>query len=572
MEVLRAAGFAAALVLLGLPGALAHGPVSAFEPTSLAAPGALFSVEAAVHARAPGPGAAGTAMFRAGDYDVQFMCPTVARNQADAPVCPSYLVDAEDVLGQPVLVVDPHHPGFMAFNALHGGPGPDVPGSSAPPSSTARDNAIHQPHTTFQSRDAGGRWDDNRYYARLDDADRIWGVDNAMGADEEGDLTIVSVYAVENGDERSYKATLHTAGRAAKPVDYDRDYVVRGTLVPGASMHDAHVVSFGATQSIVAMWLEGEGQATQLRFMARAQGSPWSEPTEAIDFCDAISNPISQANRLMLLCRISPGADVAGVADGSIQLVAIDDEWQVSILSEAPLRGTNNLRLADASATVAGGVVAAGGSLDSGKARVQVAFGVVGGKWAPVRDYRDSFSDPDETRALVAARVNALAYLATSGTVHMILAEEYDGLQDPDGSPFRKVYGVVHGGGRLLGTWSLGYGDPASRVLFPAHVAGLDAGVYDDPKDSIVIHETASGDQRAFIAYGDHGVVRYAELLEIQPTPPAFPPITPASPIPAPLAGVNPAVVAAVAGVLSTAAVARMAAAKKKKTAEAPSL
>ncbi len=557
------------VVMLLAPTALAHGVVSPFEPDAQAAP---FGPELFVAAR-PADQAAASAAYRAGDYDLRFMCPSVARGQAEAPACPSYLIDAEDVLGQPVLVVDGKHPGFLAFNALHGGPGPELPGSSPAPSMAARDNEVHQPHTTFQSRDGGAFWDDNRYYARLDAADRIWGVDNAMGADRNGDLTIVSVYAVENSGDRTYKATITTGGRASQPVDYDRDYVVRDTLESGAVMHDAHVAGFAAADATVALWLEGFGRETALRFLARSADGPWREPLENADVCDAISNPIAQSSRLFFLCRIAPSAGGTGLTQGQVHMAAIDTDWHFEILDAIPLRGTANLHLADASLSVDGGVVAAGAGIEGGKPRVQVAFGVVGGNWAPARDYRAAFMDPEQgARTLVSLRINALAYMATSGTVHMILAQEFDAAADPDGSPFYKSYGVVHAGGRLLGSWDLGYGDPASRVLFPPHVAGLDAGVYDDAKDSIVVHATPSGDQRLFIAFGDHGVVRYAEVLELQPTPPAFPPITPASPIPVPLAGVNPALVAAVAGVLSTAAVARMAAAKKKKTAEAPSL
>ncbi len=566
-------GLLALAALLMAPSTIGHGLVEPLAPARPFVP-TQFGAEAVVSAaHAPGATADTWPASRAGDYDVRFVCPAVVRNSAEAPACPSYLVDAEDVLGAPVLVVDPKHPGFLAFNALHGGPGPEVPGGTPAPSATARDNAVHQPHTTFQSRDGGALWDDNRYYARLDEADRIWGVDNAMGADDEGRLTIVSVYAVEDAGEISYKATITSSGRASQPVDYDRDYVVRGTQAPGAVMRDAHVVGFPAADAMVAMWLEGTGKETALRFLARVGGGAWTEPLGELKACTSISNPVVQGSRLLFLCQVIPGT-VDG-ARGGIQMATVhvvDDVWQVDVSDAVPLRAVDNMKLADASLAAPGGVVAAAGRADDGKAHVEVAFGVVGGKWAPVRDYRDAFGSGEAGRTLLGVRVNALAFLATSGTVHMIIAETYSAPDGPEGSPFRKSYGVVHGGGRLLGSWSLGYGDPASRVLFPAHVAGLDAGVYDDAKDSIVVHQTPSGDQRAFIAFGDHGVVRYAEILELQPTPPAFPPISPASPVPVPLAGANPAIVAAVAGVLSTAAVARMAAAKKKKTAEAPSL
>ena len=107
---------------------------------------------------------------------------------------------------------------------------------------------------------------------------------------------------------------------------------------------------------------------------------------------------------------------------------------------------------------------------------------------------------------------------------------------------------------------------------FPVSTQGVGEDIFQDLHDDILVWTDPEGRGREFVAFGDYGFVRFAEVGEENAIPFAFPPTVGTPPIPAPTAGINPAVVGAVAGSLAMAMAARMALAKKKRTAEAPSL
>jgi len=136
-------------------------------------------------------------------------------------------------------------------------------------------------------------------------------------------------------------------------------------------------------------------------------------------------------------------------------------------------------------------------------------------------------------------------------------------------SPFFKTYGVAHASGHFLGAFPFGYGDPQARATYAARTQGAGDGVFADRHDDIVVLPGRGAD-RIFMAVGDHGYVRYAEVVEEQPTVPIAPLGAAPPPIPAAAPTVNPALVGAVAGALSLSVVGRMAASRNKKTAEAP--
>jgi hypothetical protein len=159
----------------------------------------------------------------------------------------------------------------------------------------------------------------------------------------------------------------------------------------------------------------------------------------------------------------------------------------------------------------------------------------------------------------------------TSGTAHFLYSERYAS-QAASGptAEFTKVYSAVQADGRYLGSWGVGYGDPQANSNVPAIYQGTSSSVFDDAHDSIVAVNGKHGGERLFVAFGDHGFVRFAEVAELQPPLPLFPPIGAPAAIPTLAASTSPVVVGSVAGALSLAAVSRMALARSKKTAEAP--
>src|SRR5689334_13487865 len=112
-------------------------------------------------------------------------------------------------MAQPDLAIDPRDSTLVAFHALHGGPGLRTAVQDPSPTEHSRDDAVHQPHTTFQSRDGGSTWDDNRYYApeglRTANAE-VFGEDNALELDDKGDITLASLYShrANQGDDPQY--------------------------------------------------------------------------------------------------------------------------------------------------------------------------------------------------------------------------------------------------------------------------------------------------------------------------------------------------------------------------------
>src|SRR5581483_8297667 len=136
---------------------------------------------------------------------VEFVCPpALAALPTQAVDCPTYVLDAEDLMGQPALVVDPNNVHAMSFSAIHGGRGLHPLPNDQPPSERSRQNSVHQPHTTFVSNDGGKTWGDHPYYApdAIDPkmcgsvrASSLYGEDNAAVIDPRGKVVLCALYA-----------------------------------------------------------------------------------------------------------------------------------------------------------------------------------------------------------------------------------------------------------------------------------------------------------------------------------------------------------------------------------------
>lgn len=526
----------------------------------------------------------------ASEYTLDFRCPPMVSSDIEDARCPAYVLDTEDIMSQGVLLVDPRTPSLIAFNALHGAPGARLPTAPPPASEISRDNAIHQPHTTFQSQDGGKAWVDNRYYTRLPETyAEVFGEDNAAALDHQGRITLASLYAFrkESGDPLSYTFLIWKAGRINVPVEYDNDWIRLDPREAGAEVRAPSLVFDGNTHRMSLFWLEGPAGAGHIQgaWTNVDEGSVWERYPESsvLGPCSDITNAVESSDRIYIGCFAAEGyvlPDVGGT-NGDLLIHRFDPATgNQTFQGVAPLAAPSNAVLASAEAWSKHGLAVAGAGVDGPLPALRVSMGVAGKDWSATANLGERFTDrlsPNRTSAtLIEARVTAAAYVSVSGTVHFLYQERY-ATQSGDAStlaptgpgPFFKTYGVSHGGG-FLGRFDFGHGDPQARVTYGARTAGSNDGVFGDRHDSIVV-VGGTVQQRIFMAAGDHGYERIAEVIEDnQPTPlPPFP--ATAAPFPAPIPAINPAVVGAVAGALALSIVARMAAARNKKAAETPS-
>lgn len=545
-----------------------------------------------------------------GGYGVTFVCPPIVSSDAApqsvpspsqaAPTCPAYIFDAEDVMAQPRLVVDGRDPGLLAFNALHGGSGIRAPTQDPQPTPRSRDNAVHQPHTTFVSTDKGADWQDHRYASPLatthesqpplpipltpptQTSNQVFGEDNAMVADRHGKLTIASLYSVRDqaGGPVRFRVVAWREGRIGDALDYDRGYVVLSPTDANATIDSLNAVDVPEAHQTVLAWREtgSDGKAwLQVAHLPQDDGgAQWTllDRAQRIGPCAAVSNPIDSQGVLYVGCL--PAAGYAGApAKGQAQMHEVfPGNWTSQRIGPTPVLGATSLTLASADALSHGMMVLAGGGIREGAPEALLAVGVKGAAWGHLHDYGPQMTDlPAHVGTpLLEVRINALDVLGASGTVHFLYMERYSVQGSSGQQEFAKEYGVATANGRFLGKFGLNYGDPQARMAISPQVTGASGEDFNDQHDSIVTVHDRTGKERTFVAFGDYGAVRFAEVVEVQPPPLVIPPLSAPVAIPTLAASTSPALVGAAAGALSAAAVLRAALAKSKKAVEAPTL
>jgi hypothetical protein len=532
-----------------------------------------------------------------GDYRVQFRCASALNSTYAALGCPLYVLDPEDIMGQPVLMVDPRDPNFVAFHALHGGSGLHLVGPQ-PPSNRSRDDYLHQPHTVFQTIDGGGQWSDNRYYSiwRTEvggEYDSVFGEDNAAVLDAAGNMNIGSLYAFKNQEESAfrYAAIIWKSNPINMPFERDNRYKVFRANATGAAMDSLHMAYVPGSDAVVALWREfggstalplgAEGARSYIRvaYSAAGEGAPWQElpGANAVGPCQAITNPVVIQSLIFIGCL--PGAGAAPDIDGRF--------WHVYLIDIAQQRSAHVAQVAipggQAVLASRGGdrLVLAAAGMNGNNPWVRLAFGSTDNRfWERLEpNYATSLRNlqvmQEPGTRVVQARILALAQSPLSHYLHVIYQERYERQASPSnvGLPdFYKSFGALDPNGAFMGRFDLNIGDAQTRVHFEPQYQGVGEAVFDELKDSIVILTDRRGNPREFVAYGDYGYVRFAEIAEenfaliVPPLgggPPAFPAANP---------GVDPATVGTVAGALAGAMTLRLLAARKKRKVEAPSL
>lgn len=540
----------------------------------------------------------------AGEYSLAWECPPSVSGGAggtyESVGCPIHILDAQDVLSSPVMVVDPQNTDLVAFHALHGGPGTRTPADSAPRDPWAREDAIHQPHTVFTSRTGGGRWTDNPYYSPfyeppetgevdVDPYPRSWGIDNALTRDHRGDMYVASLYAIQDaeGEPLHYAAGLWKSGQPDEPFNRDSGTGVIRRAPEGSSVGSLHAGYVKDTKDAYVLWFERPaGGAPFVRLWHQdidSNGVTWKEAPrdDRVEGCTGISNPVTVSGAVYIACAAGPDHPEANATEGVVQIHRYlpDEGWRSEWVGQTPLPAAQNLVLASAESGSKGNMAIMSAGVAGGQPYAVYSLGLLGTSWRPPLNYGGQLTatvaggESQEGAVPIDARITAMTFVRQSSTFHFIYMERWDvSGASQSAKEYHKIYGVVHANGQFLGTADLGYGDPRAQANIPVHVSGTDSTVFFDLHDTIVTHTTRAGEHRIFVAFGDHGFVRYGEATELQPPPAiALIPLPPPA-VPVLLTTVNPGLVGAGAGVLSGALLLRLLAAKKKVTAEAPSL
>lgn len=542
--------------------------------------------------------ASGDASFAADAYAVGFRCPEQVESdltQSNA-VCPLYVLDREDVFGQPVLVIDPNNPDVIGFGAMHGGRGVHVTPDNQPPSERSRHDPVHQPHTTFRSTDGGRAWEDMPYHApdslqRRDQAGQptrdIYGEDNAATLDAQGRLYLAALYAFREsatsltdatGPEFRWSAGVWKAKTLAQPVDYNVNLKIIESGNGGANaVQDMHLVHVPGTNVVALAWLEttpeglvgAEGNASEvvIHWTRPDDGALWTREAVGIGDCRSITNPIAVGHLLYVGCMPPLGANEEATAPLAIHEIDTNT-WTSRKTGEAPITDGRALLVPRGPY---GLMVALASGLDADRRPfVQLSYGELGGRWSGVEDFGADLTQAAQA-PLVEARVTAAAYAPQTGHLHLIYMERYDLAsvnQDTAGTPeFWKTFASIRAEGTFQTRLDLGVGT-ASRIDFSPTLTGVGSGAFNDLHDSITIWRGPDGIDREFVAFGDYGYVRFAEVTEENYPPVGLPIPASVPPVPVASAGAAPLMLGIPAGVLAGAMVWRTLAARRQTAVE----
>lgn len=577
-----------------------HPPATPIDTTHLQADGELFRITSSSSVSdAQWVPAAG------GNYRIHFDCPermggTPGEEQLAG--CPLYVLDEEDIMSQPRILVDPKNPRWIGFNALHGGHGTQTPPAPAPPSERSRWNDLHQPHTTFQSVFGGADWSsgggeevegDNRYYAPgpLKAENRtIYGEDNAAVLDSSGNVHLASLYAYRDSTDTDYRYAVATwkGHRLNEPVLYGEDLLIR--FADGYNKIDnLHILHVRETNWIVVLWRETSTNATGVAgspswingmYTKAGTGARWQSltPEQQIPGCRGISKPIGQEGRVYVGCYPEKGNRNAAANSRNLQIYAIDTKsWTTNFISDAPIDAGTPILVDRGNAHMA---VLAASLNEQGDAVVKVAYGIQGGDWKDLKDYGPDFAKARLAVApeLLEVRITAAAYAKHTGYLHVLYQERYKAdvtdVAHLGPKSLFKTYGVIRPDQGFQGYFDLTFGRHEPRLYFDLdYQGGLEEGIFHDLHDDIFVwsHPKTKREQ-IFTVFGDYGFVRFGEIVEENPVIglPLFPPQVPPTPLAAP--GTNSLLQGAAAAAVMSLAVLRMLTVKRKQTVKAPTL
>lgn len=531
-------------------------------------------------------------------YELEFICPTGGPGgplytETIRLECPFRIMDEEDSLGSPTLVVNPNNPNEMAIASLHG--------SGAPERPTPRTRAINNGagdgsgyFTVFTSTDGGYNWKDqpsNAFQPRVDAAD-VYGEHTVVEMDNQGLLYGASAFSTQDQDDDHWSGAVAAWkwGGADAEVRWqdvhdlilplDSPATIHGldlTYVPAAA--DNATAGPGANK-VVMTWMERAEADGGVSVLRSATTTTRDEPewkagdsNRTVGPCSSVSNGVAWGESVYVACRVADAQAYTHrprAREGDLDVWRIEPHTgDMEYVSTAPLRygvpritATPEGRFAMASAEVA----------DGSRVSVEVALGWHGSDWLALANQGSSLHTGAPN--IVEVRIQDVAYVSEPNIVHVLYQEVYPpittdlSLSGSPGSPqFSKRLATFNECEGNLGVVDLSGGVIHQYVPFGTERGDLS--VFNDLVDGLFILRDAFGAEREFLAYGDLGVIAFAEIANRfapQCAMAGFPPPPPAQGFPAAqLATANQGalsaqnlLMAAGAGVLTLAALVRL--------------
>lgn len=448
------------------------------------------------------------------EFGLDLVCPQPPLGVAASP-CPFRVVDAGDILGNPGLAVDPVVPGRIAFASLHGQPAGDA--------STLRREG--QTHTTFTTLAFGLNWEDQPYTPPSPPADggrQVYGEDVHALIDASRTLHVASLYSHRGSDGGAWNTSIvmWKFDQEARRLDYGATLAVFDNRVAGGRIETMWLVELPDAGLVALVWRESApperpiqvaGQNVTSWLSAAVtpadSASPWVPlPTTTLLPCERSTNPVGHRTRVYMGCQ--------NATTGETRLFALDLSMKdLTDLGASPIVGgdariavTPQGRLAMLSVDVVNRTLSdeerASENATLRTVRAQLAFSDLGEDWTDVRDVPLLHN---ASRDVVVSRVNAMLYSNRTDTLHLVYFERHPDTKALIPALSKRLVVVDTLGSVLL--------DLDLEISEKGEVFGgggpSNPGVFADTRDSLIL---VSG--REYVAWADHGVVVFAELVE----------------------------------------------------------
>lgn len=548
---------------LGLPAAPLAVDAPATPPPAAHAATRVLPTELP-HPVFPRASTLGAAAAEAGspDYSIAFQCPDATLGLTP-PSCPFRVVDTDDLLGNPGLVVDPLVPGRLAFAALHGGVG-------GGPSEVSREG---QTHTTYTTVAYGLNWEDQPYSPPsppFDFDETIYGEDvHALIDNVSRTLHVASLYAWKDEGWRHGVVTWKFS-QETRSLDYNFVNGYFESRVAGGHMGPIWLVEMEQAGLVALLWAESapENETVTINgvetraWLAGALSLPdpiteWVrfEETLLVPDCATPTNPVAHDARLYVGCTVETARD--GAAPGELVMHELDTAtFSQRPVGRAPFSGPDALLDVDTRTGARGEedrlVLArtylgpaepvanetnatsnasspTNETMDNASADAPV-FGEPKPSLRPYVEFATArlTDDPDAPiaweepkrvgplgeaiQSLVATRLNALLYRGETDTIHAIVREENDLPDDLDPEMRVPLWGkslvVLDPLGEALVALDLDLSEKG-EVFFDESDIPSDERVYGDTRDSLI--EVAD---RIYVAFNDYSVIVVSEIVE----------------------------------------------------------
>ncbi|MFA5944501.1 MAG: hypothetical protein WC876_08565 [Candidatus Thermoplasmatota archaeon] len=544
--------------------------------------------------------------------------------------CPYRIADDADLLGSPQIAVNADDPNSVAFFSLHGGGSTEGPTPrSRDPSPEGLTTVTGLSHTTFTSQDHGRIWYDNpwgtdgfgEHVAGTMDHDgnlyisALWS--KRLGDDrfnyvikvykeQDGRYTIATYQPSKTFSNRAdgntmsggdlvfvpapriepVNATANQTGNASAPADQQD--------IGNSTNGESYGVENSPDDRVMTVWFE---QALDWRNSTTGKSSwidaAWTDTSpkdnwtrlvddQLIGPCMAASNPVAFNGKAYVACVADAGYSGRSRARiGDIDIWSIDPKTGKTTLEESTGLTGGQPRLAsrpDGYMAIASVQV-----MEEAAVQTQVSFGWYGRHWGEVQGVGSQLHTLMGNHRVKEARVTSMALTEEKNNLFLTYMERVNTegeLPEPNPSAlnydpnqvveYRKIVAMFSEcTSGAMSAYDLQTG--VARHPFNDEILGDQTGVFDDLQDGMQFwRDPATGEERVYFAYGDHGVIQFGALVGGAsgfPCGISAPPLTlPPPPIPAALSTASPysMMVGATVGATALAMVTYLLAAKKR--------